>query len=274
MFPKFALAAAISAAFLAFEAQAKTFKYETLELDSANAAVQYPGLDLNGASYATLTVDQAHSSAPAIITSLEVNFPNAPKLTAKNFNLHDGLHQATVGNAWVYRQLNIIVDESDFENSNDQRIHFGGFVSEADSFIGTGQPGNLGQPLFDAWGRLVDVTPSKITDVKMLTVDGSKLRLSLSNKLAKHPNSNDENAVVIDSLWFGNGEEKLYVPISVFGNKAKFTEPYKLNISTTSGPDGDEHFIHVLARDEHGNELPSAEVPLQHLLEEAYRNHQ
>ncbi|GAB2900746.1 hypothetical protein GCM10027180_33480 [Microbulbifer echini] len=70
----------------------------------------------------------------------------------------------------------------------------------------------------------------------MLTVDGSKLRLSLSNKLTE--NSNAADATVNDPLWFRNGEAKLYVPISVLSNKAKFTELHKLNISTTSDPKG------------------------------------
>ncbi|WP_444922288.1 hypothetical protein ACJJID_08230 [Microbulbifer sp. CnH-101-G] len=275
MLPKYALAtAAISAAFIAFEAQAKTFKYEIQDINSSNASLQYPGLDLNGANSATLTVDQANSSSPAVITSLDVNFPYASKLSVRNFNSFGGFHQATVGNTWVYRQLNIEIHGLDIQNSNDQMINIDGFVSEADSFIGVEQPGNQGQPLFHVGGRLVDVTPSKVTDVKTLTIDGSRLRLSLNSKITSNSNSGHDNAVVIDSLWFGNGEAKLYIPISMSSNEAKFAEPYKLNISTHSGPEGDEHSIHVLARDEHGNELPTAEFPLQHLLEEAYRNHQ
>ncbi|WP_444885097.1 hypothetical protein [Microbulbifer sp. PSTR4-B] len=58
MFPKYALVtAAISAAFIAFEAQAKTFKYEIQDITSSNASLQYPGLDLNGANSATLIID-------------------------------------------------------------------------------------------------------------------------------------------------------------------------------------------------------------------------
>ncbi|GAB2900753.1 hypothetical protein GCM10027180_33490 [Microbulbifer echini] len=54
MFFKHAVTATtISAVLLAFETHAKTFKYETQKLDSSNTDIQYPGLDLNGASYAT-----------------------------------------------------------------------------------------------------------------------------------------------------------------------------------------------------------------------------
>ncbi|USD23409.1 hypothetical protein MJO52_09795 [Microbulbifer variabilis] len=275
MFPKYALVtAAISAAFIAFEAQAKTFKYEIQDITSSNASLQYPGLDLNGADSATLIIDQADPSSPAVITSLDVNFPNASKLSVRNFNSTNGLHRATVGNTWVYRQLNIEVHGVDFQNSSDQNIYIDGFVSEAESFIGANQPGNQGQPLFHVGGRLVDVTPGKVTDIKILTLDGNRLRLSLNDKIAANPNNNHESVIVIDSLWFGNGEAKLYIPIPMANNEAKFSAPYKLNISTTSGPEGDEHFIHVLAKDERGNEFPTAEFPLQHLLEEAYRNHQ
>lgn len=272
MFFKYAITAtAFFLVLLTFEVQAKTFKYEIQELHSSGAGLEYPGLDLSGANSAILIVDQENSSAPIVITSLEIKFPNASSLSVRNFYTDGGLIRASVNDAWVYRQLNIEVHGLDILNINDQFINISGYVSEADGFIGGHQPENLGQPLFHAGGRLVDVTPSKVVDVKALTVNGSRLKLSLNNNTSAVPNSGDEHAIVIDSLWFGRGEASLYFPIHL-GSEAKFVKPYKISISTISGPEGDEHSIRILLKDERGNEFSTEELPLQHLLDEAYRN--
>ncbi|BBM00407.1 hypothetical protein [Microbulbifer sp. GL-2] len=262
---------AVSVALLAFGAQAKTFKYELQDLHSSGADIQYPGLDLNGASSATLTIDQADQDSSPVITSLEINFPSASNLLVKNFKqLPGSAARASVSNAWVYRQVNVEVHGFDIENPNDQMINIDGYVSEADSFIGSGQSDNLGGRLFHAAGKLVDVTPSKIVDVEWLTVNDDRLRLSLRSNPISIPDSNfGEMAFAIDSLWLGKGEEVLYFH-APFGDETKFIEPYMLEVSTITGPDGDEYSIRILAKDMHGNEFPTPDLPLRHLLEDAY----
>lgn len=262
---------AVSVALLAFGAQAKTFKYELQDLHSSGADIQYPGLDLNGASSATLTIDQADRDSSPVITSLEINFPSASNLLVKNFKQLEGhVARASVSNAWVYRQVNIEMHGLDIQSSNEQWINIDGYVSEAESFIGGGQSESLGGRLFHAAGKLVDVTPSKIVDVEWLTVNDDRLRLSLRNNPISIPDSNfGEMAFAIDSLWLGKGEEVLYF-YAPFGDETKFIEPYKLEISTIAGPDGAEYSIRILAKDVHGNEFPTPDLPLGHLLEDAY----
>ncbi|WP_444933595.1 hypothetical protein [Microbulbifer sp. JTAC008] len=267
-------AVAVSVALVAFGAQAKTFQYELQDLSSSQGHIVYPGLDLHEASSATLTIDQADRNSSPVITSLEINFPYASNLSVKNFkqDSSSGNFQASVNNVWVYRQLNIEMHGFDIQNPNDQMINIDGYVSEADNFIGGGQSGNSENTLFHAFGRLVDVTPSKVVDVEWLTVNDDRLKLSLRNNVTSASDSGfGGNAFVIDSLWFGEGEETLYFE-APFGDEAKFIEPYKLAVSKISGPIGDEYFIKILAKDENGNEFETVELPLQDLLSTAYDN--
>ncbi|GAB2875818.1 hypothetical protein ACCI51_14060 [Microbulbifer echini] len=262
---------AVSVALLAFGAQAKTFKYELQDLNSSNMDIQYPGLDFSGVSSATLTIDHADQSAPPVVTSLEINFPSTSNLFVKNFKSSDETFRASVDDAWVYRKLNVEMNGLNYFDPNGKFVDIMAFVSEADSFIGKTQLGK-GPMLFHVSGRLVDVTPSKVVDVEWLTVNDNRLKLSLRDNVTSAPDSDfGGKAFVIDSLWFGEGEETLYLE-APFGDEAKFIQPYKLAVSKISGPIGDEYFIKILAKDENGNEFETVELPLQDLLSNAYDN--
>ncbi|AWF80084.1 hypothetical protein BTJ40_04210 [Microbulbifer sp. A4B17] len=263
---------AVSVALLAFGAQAKTFKYELQDLHSSNAEIQYPGLDLNDASSVILTIDQADHSEPAILTSLEINFPYAPSLSVSNFREDDQdlRFYATVDDAWVYRQLDITIDGLDIESPNNTMVHIEGFVSETENFIGEESSLNFDQRLFTADGKLVDATPSNIVDVKSFTVDGSQVELSLRDNPTVDPDSeNGDMAFVVELLWFGEGKEVFYFH-APFGDESKFFEAYKLEVSTMSGPDGDETAISILAKDMQDNESETHHIYLEDMLRDAY----
>jgi hypothetical protein len=263
---------AVSVALLAFGAQAKTFKYELHDLNSSPAYIDYPGLDLSGASSASLTVELTEYSDQPVVTSLEVNYPHVSSLSVTNFKEYDGLFRASVSDVWLYRELNIEMSGLDVFNPNYETVNIHGFVSESNNFIKGEHSQDLGQPLFHVYGRLVDVTPSKVVDFESLTVNENRLELSLKDNMAFIPKSDsNEMAFVIDSLWFGKGEETLYFPAPL-NDEAWFFKPYGLDVSTISGPDGDEYFIKIMAKDKHGNEFESIEVPLQDLLNQAYQN--
>ncbi|WP_444941367.1 hypothetical protein ACJJI3_02350 [Microbulbifer sp. ZKSA004] len=265
---------AVSVALLAFGAQAKTFQYELQDLGSFGGELQYPGLDLEGASSATLTVDQKDQWSPAILTSLEINFPNAPSLSVSNFQVDDGgwRHEATVDGAWVYRQLDVVVDGLDLESLNNTMINIDGYVSEAENFIGAERSLNYDQRLFTVHGQLVDVTPSKIVDVATFTVDGKQVELSLRDNPTLDPNSNNgEMAFVVELLWFGEGKE-VYHFHAPFGDESKFYEAYKLEVTTTPGPDGDETAISVKIKDAQGMESETHHVYLEDMLRDAYQH--
>ncbi|WP_444958105.1 hypothetical protein [Microbulbifer sp. ZKSA002] len=266
---------AVSVALLAFGAQAKTFQYELQDLDSSSGEIQYPGLDLEGASSVTLTVDQEDQWSPAILTSLEINFPNAPSLSVSNFQVDDEgwRHEATVDDVWVYRQLDVVVDGLDAESSIDTMISIEGYVSEAENFIGAERSLNFDQRLFTVNGQLVDATPSTIVDVASFTVDGKQVELSLRDNPTFDPNSNGgdnvEMAFVVELLWFGEGKEVYYFH-APFGGESKFYEAYKLEASTSPGPDGDETSIVIKVKDAEGVESETHDVYLEDMLSEAY----
>ncbi|WP_445361554.1 hypothetical protein ACJJIL_07315 [Microbulbifer sp. EKSA005] len=264
--------AAVSVALVAFGAQAKTFKYELQNLHSSNGEMQYPGLDLNDASSVILTIDQADHSAPATVTSLEVNFPYAPSLSVNDIKADDQSwrYYATVEDAWVYRQLDITIDGLDVGNPNNAMIHVEGFVSEAANFIGEERSLNSDQRLFSVHGELFDVTPSKVVDVKSFTVDGSHVELSLRDNPTIDPNSNyGDMAFVIELLWFGEGKENFHFHVP-FGDESKFFEAYKLEVSTIPGPNGDETSISIKAKDAQGMEFETHHMYLEDMLRDAY----
>ncbi|WP_444914162.1 hypothetical protein [Microbulbifer sp. TRSA007] len=263
---------AVSVALLAFGAQAKTFQYELQDLGSFGGEIQYPGLDLEGASSVILTVDQEDQWSPAILTSLEINFPNAPSLSVSNFQVDDGgwRHEAIVDGVWVYRQLDIVVDGLDLESSNNTMINIEGYVSEANNFIGEERSLNFDQRLFTVHGQLIDVTPSKVVDVASFTVDGNPVELSLRDNPILDPNSISGDMVfVVELLWFGEGKE-VYHFHAPFGDESKFYEAYKLEASTTPSPDGDETAIRIKVKDAQGMEFETHHVYLEDMLREAY----
>ncbi|WP_444909363.1 hypothetical protein [Microbulbifer sp. TRSA005] len=263
---------AVSVALLAFGAQAKTFKYELQDLHSSNGEIQYPGLNLNGASSVILTVDQASHSVPAMLTSLEINFPHAPGLLIGNFKADDQgwRFYSTVDDVWVYRQLDIAVDGFNAGNPNNAMVHIEGFVSEVENFIGKERSLNFEQRLFSVHGQLVDATPSKVVDVKSFTVDGSQVELSLKDNPAVDPNSsNGDMAFVIELLWLGEGKEVFHFH-APYGDESKFFEAYKLEVSTMPGPDGDETAVSIKAKDAQGMEFETHHIYLKDMLREAY----
>ena len=64
----------------------------------------YPGLDLNRAKSAILTVNRNPGETPEI-RSLEITFPNAGKFRTGVFKrLEDGRYRAIVSNAWYLKK--------------------------------------------------------------------------------------------------------------------------------------------------------------------------
>lgn len=267
---KYCIAMVVIGMLLAIGVQAKTFKYEIQEMNSSGTGLDYPGLDLNGATSGAITIEQASPSEPAILTSLEINFPFAANLSTKAFSEHDNVFRTSVNRAWVYRQLNVEIHGFDIAFPNDQFVNIDTYVSEGDGFLNDNQPIGLGQPLFNASGRLVDVTPSQVVDTKTLTVDGSKLKLALINQVISVPERGLESAIVIDSLWFGRGEEKLYIAVNAPNDVSKFYKPYRIAITTIPGPNEEENLIRIFAKNEVNGEFETEEFPLQALLDQAY----
>jgi len=255
-------------ALLVSTVQAKTFKYEVQGLSSFNGIINYPGLDFNSATSATLTIEQKSQDDIAIITNFSINFLNSDSLSVKNFSGTSTPYKATVNSAWVYRKLNVEIDGFDVNSPSGHGININVLVAEANSFINNDV--NVGQPLFFANGFLVDVTPSKVVDTSATKVNGDRLRLSLRSGLKIIPEVSPESQFVINSVWFGNGSEDLYLPSGAPSNLARFLTPYKINLTSVTGSQGDEYFISVSSRDDNGFEIESPQILLQDLLNQAY----
>ncbi|WP_444911061.1 hypothetical protein [Microbulbifer sp. PAAF003] len=267
--------AAIFAALLVVNVQAKTFKYEVQDARVSNFGLYHLpfGNDINSV---VLTVDVEHpeSDSASASVSLEIDFIEAAKLVVKKFRLHEyhwggaaGNYRGSVNNAWVYRQLNFEIPHLEPLYSHFDDFEFIAFVSESDSFTGAGRSDELGEPLFEISGRLIDVTPSKIVDVEKLKVNDSTLKLSLRNHISGLPTSRD-SGIIIDSLWFGKGEAQLVIPSEWVYDF--YMKPVDLIISKDAGSEIDEYFVSVRAINQDGEEFISDTLPLQQLLNDAY----
>jgi hypothetical protein len=251
-------------------AKADTFVYEIQDLSSSQGGVFYPGLDLNGATSAKLVVDQDSPQDIPKIVSLTVDFPAAEKFIARNFKSQGGqFYSTTVNDVWVYRQLDVKLHGFDINNLSEQFINVEALVSEGEGYINNEGNSN-GQPLFNVFGRLVNITPAKVVDKEVLTVNGSRLRLSLRNGLTKNPSFGSESVIVINSLWFGNGEQNLYIPSGFPSNASGFVKPFRINIEVIPGLSEEEKFISVTSKDEFGNDVQSPSMPLLDILNQAY----
>jgi hypothetical protein len=261
-------AAMISGLLVASAAQAKTFTYEIQDINSFQGGVSYPGLDLNGATSGKLVIKQDSPQDTPSIYSLEVQFPSAVKFTARNFQDDGGqIYRTSVNNVWVYRQLNVELHGFDVNQPNEQFVNIEGVVAEGKGFISDDIQPTSGQSLFHVDGRLVNVTPTKVIDREVLTVDGNRLVMSLRDGLTTN---NAESFIVINSLWFGNGEQDLLLPSGFPNNVSGFVQPFRINLETFPGSEGDEYFISVDSKDEYGTEVRSPSISLSDVLNQAY----
>ncbi|WP_226649629.1 hypothetical protein [Microbulbifer variabilis] len=272
----------VSAALLACVAQAKTFKYELQNIYSGRGAVVYSGLDLNEVKSVTLTVEQAEPRATPMLTSLEIEYAYAPKLSVKKLfspndpNGDSWIFTGKVNDAWVFRQINVRVDSLDRLNQDGKEIMIDGYVSEYESFVELGANGDAyerGKHLFFVAGELKAANPSKVVDVEKLTLDDSRVKLSLRDKLVSMPgDTRAKKAYVIDVLWFGKGESVIYFPD--YGiTDSLFVDPISIDVTKFTTTDGSEDYnITIILRDEYGNVVDTNPISLLYLLSTAYDN--
>ncbi|WP_444933592.1 hypothetical protein [Microbulbifer sp. JTAC008] len=81
--------AAIFAALLVVNVQAKTFKYEVQDARVSSGHLYYLPFRYEDINSVVLTVDIEHPESESASVSLELDFADAAKLVVKNFRLHD-----------------------------------------------------------------------------------------------------------------------------------------------------------------------------------------
>jgi hypothetical protein len=244
-------------------AQAKTLVYDLVNLNSMNAQVHYDRLDFFGATSAKVTIDKNTQTPDLTISSLEINFPNAGKFTATNFQkTTNNTYRAIVGSAWVFREVFVDVDGPLLVDSP---FHIRASVSERQSFINPTME-TQGSPLFDAIGMLRDITPIQIADTGSTLVNGKTLTLSLQSRLGFNDNHSNFG-FVISAFWLGKGQKNLVLPFGSPTDGDRF-EAISLIIDETQGPNNQQ--IRVKFRDSSGNTPFSPTLPLKVLLDQAY----
>ncbi|MCO1336877.1 hypothetical protein MO867_21345 [Microbulbifer sp. OS29] len=272
----------VSVALLACVAQAKTFKYELQNFNSGRGGVVYSGLYLKDVKSVTLTVEQAEPRATPMLTSLEIEYIDAPKLLVKNLfstddpNGDSWTFNGKVNDAWVFRQVNVRVDNLDRLNEDGKFITIEVAVSEYESFVELGANEDAYEyekRLSYVEGELKAANPSKVIDVEKLTLDDSRVKLSLRNKVVAMPgNTRGEKAFVIDVLWYGKGESIIYYPAYDVGNTL-FVDPLNIDVTKFTESDGSEDYdIKITARGEYGDVVETGSISLSYLLSAAYDN--
>ena len=263
----------VSAILAATTAHAKTFKYELTDINSNNGVIQYPGLDFNGATAATLTVEQDAPGAEPQIKSLVIEFPHANNLVVRDFKHDGGEYRALVNNAWIYRQVAVTLHSPDLNPYNHAPVNIDVSVSEQEGFInngsGSAQPA---QPLLMTFGMLTDITPAKTVDTASVVIGGKRLNLALRSNLSTPApfSGSGEGGFIVEANWMGKGAQTLYVPSSVPREAFGFISPVSLKLDALEGPNGIEYMLSITAKDHNGAEMPTQYFPLNDLLMQAY----
>lgn len=244
--------------------EAKTTKYELLNLSSQLGNALYPELPFYGATSAALTVTTNAPDPETKINLLEVTFPNTAKFRATNFKWIEGTkYRAYVADAWIYRELMVDVDL----NVNGGPLMIQVYISDRVGFV---KPPVNAQPLppimlFSVYGMLNDVTPTRVVDQKVLTVAGKKLILSLRDRLSLNGQFIPEGFAV-DALWYGKGTKTLILPAPFGRDMFDSVEVVALVVDeNTSDP-----MISVKFKDPSGNENASYSARLHDLLDQSY----
>lgn len=246
---------------------AVTVKYELKNLQSNNGWIHYPDLDFSNATSAILTVEKRDPYSEPQIKSLDITFPNAAKLSAKDFkqvNVDGSGHRAVVDDAWIYRQVIVDIHGINFYDPQ-SHLTIDVAVSEKQGFI---NPENQerGEHILLAHGQLKDITTSKIVDTGSAVVNGKRANLSLKNRLAISPSG--AGSFAIDVLWMGKGENTIYVDSGFTPNYFDFVTPIALILEDLTSPEGP--MIKVTAKDYNGNQIEGQPLRLKALLEQAY----
>lgn len=249
---------------------AVTVKYELRDIQSNNGWISYPGLDFSNATSAVLTVEKTTPESEPQLKSLDITFPNAAKLAARDFKKVDGfMYRAAVNDAWIYRQVLVDIHGFDFNYPGNAHITIDVAVSERVGFI---NPENeeRGEHLLLAHGSLKDITATKVIDTGSAIINGKRANLSLKNRLAiPSPEAGGgEGGFAIDVLWMGRGEKTIYINSGFPPNYYDFITPTGLVLEELTSPEGP--MIGVIARDHNGHVMPSPMFRLKELLEQAY----
>lgn len=248
---------------------AVTVKYEVRNLQSNNGWIHYPDLDFSNATSAILTLEKTDPHTDAQLKSVDITFPNAAKLSAKDFKKVNGIYRAIVNDAWIYRQIVVDVHSWDFNHANNSYVTIDVAVSEK---IGLINPENeeRGENLLIAHGQLSDITTSKVVDTASAIINGKRANLSLKSRMgAPSPEAGGgEGGFAIDVLWMGRGEKTIYINSGFPQNHYDFVTPVGLvleELTSSAGPT-----IRVTAKDYQGNTLSTPPVRLRELLDQAY----
>lgn len=244
-------------------ANAKTSKYELININS-NSTLTLPGLELNNITSAILTVTKNAPNFEPNLVSLELNFPNADKLTATNFKSADGYkYRAIVPDTWIYRE--VIVDIRDFRVDNPLSIEVR--IADRTNYINPLSNGQapFSSPLINVLGELNEITPTRIIDQQALTVAGKKLTLSLRDRVLFRVHEPLQK-FSIDAVWAGKGAKTLSVPADVPSDAVDTLDVIALVIDEN----GNDPMLSIKFKESHGFEITSQMVRLHDLLDQAY----
>lgn len=256
---------------------AKTFKYDLTAIQSFQGPIHYPNLDFNHAKSAIFTVNKDPLSPDVQISSLELNFPTAAKLTATGFKqVEHNLYRAVVNDVWIYRQVIVDVRDVDFNNPLRRSGIIEVYLSEKSVFINPENDMDFrGEPLFMVNGVLRDLTTSRIADTAITTIESKKLTLSLKDLLSFAPHEAQVNGAregfVIDALWQGKGQKTIFVPAIVPLEEFDRYTAIGLVLTERESPFGKEIFYSIKFKED-GNtqELMTPEQPLKPLIDSAF----
>lgn len=264
-------AAACFFSLAALATHAKTVTYEIDALRTMPGYVNYPGLDLNAAKTATITVIKNTQTSPPELTRLEITFPSAATLTATNFKIVNGRYRALVKDAWIYRQVMVEIPMLDPRSRAPFQADV--FISERNNVINP-EMETPGQRLFSLNGMLRDVSPNPVVDSVISTVNGKQVTLNLKERPAvAEPGPNafgPQEGFVIDSNWYGRGAKTIYFQAPFANYEFDNFIASSIQLIDIDTPMGRDTMIAIKFRSPSGASMLTPQMRLKDFLEMAY----
>ncbi|AOE49135.1 hypothetical protein [Kangiella sediminilitoris] len=256
--------------------QAEISEYETY-FPMSGSSVPYPNLDLNGIEKIKVKTSSSIHQPDQELEEIELVFPNATNLVAKNFQKVDGSYsyngsdvfKTIVNDAWVYSKVLVKV------TTNGKKIAGGTDLSVelevVEMTFELNDPNNsMGLNIFNANGILRDVTPVTIADVESLNYQDDDMTLSLYQRATFDEFNGD--GFKIKTNWMGHGERIINVPAPIPSEDYSIFKAAGLEIQTETFPDGfTDHQFRIKYEDPMGYAQYTPFEPLQPYIDQAYQ---
>lgn len=263
---------AIVAATLSYQANAKTFKYSSVEIDNSATYEIAPGLDLQASSAQFVFDDNNHDQTPRL-KSLKLQFPNAATLNVSDFTKlpNSDKYFATASNAWIFKEI-FVEAQSNIDHPNLPRFEVKLYFPTGATEVGENNNYTNNSALAYIRGTLEDATAKQVSDTTALRVNNRHLALRLFDKV-ELPGAESSSGYISASLefnWSGYGKKTLEVPVHNFSGSLSYVRANAIKLHTDPYDPEEQTWLSIEYTDRDNNIRQTQELNLENELRKLY----